>query len=170
MAYIQNQLFSLIHHPSKNGCKAQIVCKTGTVHRRSPLLGKFCPTTWLSASFPSSGFTKGPPGDLCQVNKPAHSLYEGCPIYLKWFGLNVCMWRKAEGGNWKYIYCNMKRNYFNGRIGFLFLSILYPSTVRKFSTPNVYYLYKCIREKQRENCTKRKPRVIKRILGLHLEI
>lgn len=79
------------------------------------------------------------------------------------------MWRKA-GGNWKHIYCYMKRNYFNSKIGFLSLSILYPSTVCKFSIPNMYYLYKCVREKQRENCTKQKPSVIKRILGLHLEI
>ena len=66
-----------------------IVCKMGTVRRRSPLLGKFCPTTWLSASFSSSGFTKGPPGDLCQVNKPAHSLYEG------WPHLSKVIWSKC---------------------------------------------------------------------------
>lgn len=93
MAYIQNQLFSLIHHPSENGCKAHMGPLQSCVKRSQCTGGLHCwgnrPTTCPSDSFPSSGFTKDPPGALCQVNKPGHNLYEG------WPHLSKVIWSKC---------------------------------------------------------------------------
>ena len=65
-----------------------IMCKTVTVHRGLHCWGNR-PTTCPSDSFPSTGFTKDPPGALCQVNKPGHNLYEG------WPHLSKVIWSKC---------------------------------------------------------------------------